>query len=134
MATVLVVDDEPIVRDVAVRYLQREGFETDVADSSVEALKLIDERRPDLILMDLQLPGMDGLTLTRKLKAMPATAKVPIVAVTAHAMIGVRESALEAGCAGYISKPIDTRTLGDQVRASLNDRAAKSARAALPGF
>jgi CheY-like chemotaxis protein len=58
---------------------------------------------------------------------MPATAKVPIVAVTAHAMIGVRESALEAGCVGYISKPIDTRTLGDQVRAYLNDRAAKSA-------
>ncbi len=127
MSRVLVVEDNPANQMLTCSVLQREGFETDVADSSVEALKLIDEHRPDLILMDLQLPGMDGLTLTRKLKAMPGTAKVPIVAVTAHAMVGVRESALEAGCAGYISKPIDTRTLGDQVRAFLNDRAAKSA-------
>jgi CheY-like chemotaxis protein len=127
MSRVLVVEDNPANQMLTCSVLQREGFETDVADSSVEALKLIDEHRPDLILMDLQLPGMDGLTFTRKLKAMPATAKVPIVAVTAHAMVGVRESALEAGCVGYISKPIDTRTLGDQVRAYLNDRAAKSA-------
>ena len=127
MSRVLVVEDNPANQMLTCSVLQRDGFDTDVADSSVEALKLIDERRPDLILMDLQLPGMDGLTLTRTLKAMPAMAAVPIVAVTAHAMVGVRERALDAGCAGYISKPIDTRTLGAQVRAFLKEQAAKSA-------
>jgi CheY-like chemotaxis protein len=76
-------------------------------------------RRPDLILMDVQMPGQDGLSLTRQLKADPATVTIPIVALTAHAMDGDRELALAAGCSGYISKPIDTRTFGDQVRAFL---------------
>jgi CheY-like chemotaxis protein len=119
MSRVLVVEDNLANQLLTRSVLERDGFETEVADSSVEAMRRIDEHRPDLILMDLQLPGVDGLTLTRTLKAMPALAQVPIVAVTAHAMVGVRESALQAGCAGYISKPIDTRTLGDQVRAFL---------------
>jgi CheY-like chemotaxis protein len=67
-------------------------------------------------VLPVQLPGQDGLSLTRQLKAHPATAAIPIVALTAHAMPGDREQALAAGCVGYISKPIDTRTLGDQVR------------------
>ena len=79
----------------------------------------LNARSPDLILMDVQLPKQDGLSLTRQLKADPATASIPIVALTAHALAGAREDALSAGCVGYISKPIDTRTLGDLVRAFL---------------
>jgi len=71
---------------------------------------------PDLILMDIQLPGQDGLSFTRQLKADGSTASIPIVALTAHAMSGDRSVALGAGCAGYISKPIDTRTFGSMVR------------------
>jgi CheY-like chemotaxis protein len=70
-------------------------------------------------LMDVQLPKQDGLSLTRQLKADPATASIPIVALTAHALAGARENAFAAGCVGYISKPIDTRTLGDLVRSFL---------------
>jgi CheY-like chemotaxis protein len=66
--------------------------------------------------MDVQLPGQDGLSLTRALKADPNTANIPVIALTAHAMMGDREQTIAAGCAGYIAKPIDTRTLGQQIR------------------
>jgi CheY-like chemotaxis protein len=78
-------------------------------------------------LMDVQLPGQDGLALTRQLKADPATATIPIVALTAHAMASHREEALAAGCSGYITKPIDTRLLGDQVRGFLPGERLESA-------
>jgi CheY-like chemotaxis protein len=71
--------------------------------------------------MDFQLPGQDGLSLARQLRAQPETAGIPIVALTAHAMAGDRERALDAGCSGYVSKPIDTRTFGNQVRELLKD-------------
>jgi len=83
---------------------------------------------PDLVLMDIQLPGQDGLSLTRELKAEAATANIPIVALTAHAMTGDRELALDAGCAGYIAKPIDTRTFGEQVRAFMEEAVADGRR------
>jgi CheY-like chemotaxis protein len=83
--------------------------------SGEAALAAIAEHRPQLVLMDVQLPGRDGLELTRDLKAQPATAEIPIVALTAHAMRGDDEEALAAGCAGYISKPIDTRTFASEV-------------------
>jgi CheY-like chemotaxis protein len=76
--------------------------------------------------MDLQLPGQDGLSLTRQVKGEPATAGIPIVALTAHAMSSDRDEALSAGCAGFISKPIDTRTLGDLVRGFLTAAAGSS--------
>jgi CheY-like chemotaxis protein len=91
----------------------------DSADSSGEVLQRLKDRLPDLILMDVQLPGQDGLSLTSQLLADPATAGIPIVALTANAMPDDRERALAAGCIGYISKPIDTRTLGDQIRGYL---------------
>src|SRR5207248_2100322 len=84
----------------------------EVVGSASEALNRITQSRPDLILMDVQLPGQDGLSLTRELKRNPATASIPVVALTAHAMSGDRELALRAGCAGYIAKPIETRTFG----------------------
>jgi len=79
-------------------------------------MESLNARTPDLILMDVQLPGQDGLALTRQLKANPPTATIPIVALTARAMAGDREQAIAAGCIGYITKPINTRTFGDQLR------------------
>ncbi len=122
---VLVVEDNEVNQLLTASVLEREGFAVDLARTSTEAKDLLRVRTPDVILMDVQLPGMDGLAFTRKLKADPATAQITIVAVTAHAMAGDREQTLAAGCAGYISKPIDTRTFGRQVREFL----ARSARA-----
>jgi CheY-like chemotaxis protein len=104
-----------------------EGFEVEVAGSTLEAEDAIARRAPDLILMDIQLPGEDGLSFTRKLKSRAETAPIPVVALTAHAMLGDRELALEAGCAGYISKPINTRTLGFDVRQHLNTQPREGA-------
>jgi CheY-like chemotaxis protein len=117
---ILVVEDNPTNQLLASSVLEREGFEVTLAESSVVALELLTAIRPDLILMDVHLPGIDGLTFTRALKSAPETAGIPIVAVTAHAMNGDREQALAAGCAGYISKPIDTRTFGAQVQGFLH--------------
>jgi CheY-like chemotaxis protein len=116
---VLVVEDNEVNQLLTASVLGREGFEVDIAGTSEQALEHLRDRLPDLILMDIQLPGMDGLALTRRLKADPGTAHIVVVALTAHAMTGDREQSLAAGCAGYISKPIDTRAFGSQVRAFL---------------
>ncbi len=113
---ILLVEDNEVNQLLTAAVLEREGFTVDMAGTSQQALERLRSRVPDLILMDIQLPGMDGLALTRNLKADPAMAAIPIVALTAHAMTGDREQSLAAGCAGYISKPIDTRTFGRQVR------------------
>jgi len=113
---ILLVEDNEVNQLLTASVLEREGFAVDVAGTSLQALEMLRLRAPDLILMDIQLPGMDGLTFTRSLKTDPATALIPIVALTAHAMNGDREQSLAAGCVGYISKPIDTRTFGRQVR------------------
>lgn len=123
---ILVVDDNEAGRMLACAVLQIEGFQVDSAGSAQEVLERLSVAHPDLILMDVQLPGLDGLSLTRQLRADPATAAITIVALTAHAMAGDREQALEAGCVGYIPKPIDTRTLGDQVREILSTRRLES--------
>jgi len=117
---VLVVEDNEVNQLLTASVLEREGFTVDLAADSTQALERVKERTPDLILMDVQLPGMDGLSLTRRLKRDPATARIPIIALTAHAMTGDREQTLEAGCAGYISKPIDTRTFAGQVLAFMS--------------
>jgi len=116
---VLVVEDNEANQLLARYVLEREGYRVEVAGAADEALEKVDEKLPSLILMDVQLPGRDGLSLTRQLKASPTTANVPIIALTAGAMSGDREATIAAGCAGYISKPIDTKTLGDQIRAIL---------------
>jgi CheY-like chemotaxis protein len=116
---ILVVDDNDAGLLLTCAVLQLDGFRVDSASSSSEVLERLRARRPDLILMDVQMPGQDGLSLTRQLKADPATVTIPIVALTAHAMAGDRELALAAGCSGYISKPIDTRTFAAQVQAFL---------------
>jgi len=113
---VLVVEDNEANQLLARSVLEREGYRVEVAGAADEALQKLAQRLPNLILMDLQLPGRDGLSLTRELKADPATAGIPVIALTAHAMTGDREQTIAAGCAGYIAKPIDTRTLGRQIR------------------
>lgn len=112
---ILVVEDNLANQLLACIVLEREGYRVDVANTSAEALERLDACTPDLILMDVQLPGQGGLDLACQLKADPATAAIPIVAHTAHAMAGDKEAALAAGCEGYIAKPIDTRTFAGQV-------------------
>lgn len=116
MALILVVEDNEANQMLTRAVLELEGHEVCVAASAEEALAQIRGRVPQLVLMDVQLPGRDGLSLTRALKADPLTSSIPVVALTAHAMNGDREQALHAGCAGYIAKPIDTRTFGEAVR------------------
>ncbi len=108
-ARILVVEDNPMNMELVVDLLQLRGHEVLSAETGQEALDIAGRERLDLILMDVQLPGMDGLAVTRKLKENPATENVPVVALTAHAMKGDSERMLSQGCAGYIAKPIDTR-------------------------
>lgn len=118
---VLVVEDNPVNLELVEAVLDREGYEVISAVSAEEALKRLERLRPDLVLLDIQLPGLDGLGLTRLLKANPATVEIPIVALTAHARPEDRQAALDAGCVEYISKPIDTRTLPTQLAALLRE-------------
>src|SRR2546421_11451753 len=114
-ALVLIVEDNEADQLPTSAGLELEGFEVRIAGSGPEALEVLRDCVPDLILMDVQLPGQDGLTLTRLLKSAPATSAIPVVALTAHAMTGDRELALAAGSSAYISKPIATRTSRVQV-------------------
>jgi two-component system cell cycle response regulator DivK len=112
---ILIVDDNPLNLKLARVLLSGEGYEVRTACDAEEALAVLRQFQPRLILMDIQLPGMDGLALTRKLKAEPATRDVVVVGLTAYAMKGDRERALAAGCDGYIAKPFDTRGLSARV-------------------
>lgn len=122
---ILIVDDNPINLKLARLLLSGEGYEVRTALDAEQALGLLGEFQPHLILMDIQLPGMDGLELTRRLKADPKTQTIAIVALTAYAMKGDEEKALACGCSGYISKPIDTRCFGAQVAHYLRSPAAR---------
>ncbi|HTU57994.1 MAG TPA: response regulator, partial [Polyangiales bacterium] len=105
--------------------LKAKGYDVLTAIDADSALDCVRAQRPALVLMDLQLPGMDGLELTRRLKSDPNTADIAIVAVTAYAMKGDEQRALDAGCDGYIAKPIDTRALPQVVEHHLGERAKR---------
>ena len=115
MSTIMAIEDNPTNQRLIRAVLERAGHIVAIIESAETALEKVGEVKPALILMDLQLPGLDGLALTRRLKADPATRDIPIVAVTAHALPGDREQAIAAGCSGYLSKPIDTRKFADQI-------------------
>jgi len=124
---ILVVDDNPANLKLVRVLLNAAGYEVRTAAAAEEVLQQLLDRRPRLILMDIQLPGMDGLTLTRRLKADPRFRDIPVIALTAYAMKGDDDKALASGCAGYITKPIDTHTFAEVV--ACHDAAA-GARAA----
>ena len=109
-AKVLVVEDNEMNMQLVEYLLEEGGFQILKATSGEDALQIANSDIPDLILMDIHLPGMDGLTVVREMKAAENTRRIPILALTAHAMRGDRDRFLEAGCDGYISKPIDVKT------------------------
>src|SRR5688500_18831557 len=104
---ILIVDDSSVNLKLARLVLEGEGYVVRTANDAEEALRMLDTFSPRLVLMDLQLPGIDGLELTRRLKADPRRSSIMVVALTANAMKGDEEKALAAGCDGYITKPID---------------------------
>lgn len=112
---ILIVDDNATNQKLVRVLLEAEGCVIRTASNANDALQVLRTFRPALILMDIQLPGMDGLTFTRQLKLDPQTTAIPVVALTAYAMKGDEEKALEAGCQGYITKPINTRRLAEQI-------------------
>jgi CheY-like chemotaxis protein len=116
---ILVVDDNPTNLKLVRVLLSGEGYEVRAALDAEEAVLILQSFRPQLILMDLQLPGMDGYELTRQLKADAQTRDIAIVAVTSYAMKGDEKLALDAGCDAYVSKPIDTEALPKLIAAYL---------------
>lgn len=121
---ILVVDDNATNLRLAADVLECEGHTVLRANDAQEALAILQHTRPEVILLDIQMPGMDGLELTRRLKADPASQHIRIVALTSFAMKGDEQKAREAGCDGYITKPIDTRQLPKQVADILQRGAA----------
>ncbi len=113
---VLVVEDNPVNLELAVALLEAAGCQVLTAGSADEGIQSAQTARPDLILMDVQLPGRTGYEATRQLKSDPATAGIPVVALTAQAMQGDREKALEAGCDDYCTKPLDTQVFREILR------------------
>lgn len=122
---ILVVDDNVTNLKLIEYLLQAKGYDVLTAVDAESALEAVRSKRPSLVLMDLQLPGMDGLELTRRLKSDPSTREILIVAVTAYAMKGDEQRALDAGCDGYIAKPIDTRALPQMVESHLDGLAQR---------
>jgi CheY-like chemotaxis protein len=120
--TVLVVDDNTDNLVLTRFLLEAGGFNVQTAEDAEQALEVLKTYHPLLILMDLQLPGMDGLELTRQLRANPVWSDVIIVALTAYAMKGDEENAMAAGCDGYITKPVSTRTFASVVRGYMQAR------------
>jgi CheY-like chemotaxis protein len=125
MAEILIIEDNPLNMELARDLLEARGYEVREAATAQEGIEAIQDRRPDLVLMDVQLPGMDGLTATRILRKDRNLSDLIIVALTAHAMKGDEQKVLEAGCNGYISKPIDTRQFPAQIAGFLQKAAAR---------
>jgi len=115
MKKILVIEDNPLNMELITDILEVQGYEIHPYNNAEDGIRAVGEHMPDVILMDIQLPGMDGLTATKILKKESSTKDIPVLALTAHAMTGFEESALEAGCVGYITKPINTRTIVQQI-------------------
>ncbi|MDC3044287.1 response regulator [bacterium] len=119
MSLILLVEDNEMNRDMLSRRLKRKGFELVYAEDGVAAVENAKQHMPTLILMDVSLPEMDGLEATKLIKRDPATANIPIIALTAHAMDGDRERCLAAGCNDYDTKPIELSRLLEKMKALL---------------
>ena len=125
MPTILIVEDNEMNRDMLARRLQRRGYEILIAIDGAEGLATARERNPDLVLMDMSLPVIDGWEATRQLKSAQATRKMPIIALTAHAMSGDRQKAVDAGCDDFDTKPIELDRLLGKIEQCL-ERASKT--------
>ncbi|HXE51953.1 MAG TPA: response regulator [Tepidisphaeraceae bacterium] len=125
MPRILVVEDNDESRDALTRRLERRGFDVLHAADGRAGVDLARSEKPDLILMDLNMPEVDGWDATRRIKAEPQLKEVPVIALTAHAMIGDRERALEAGCTDYHAKPIEFPKLLAQIESVLQNRTSQ---------
>lgn len=120
MAKILLVEDNELNRDMLSRRLARQGYEVLVAYDGAHGVEMTVSERPDLVLMDMSLPVLDGWEATRRLKAAPATCAIPVIALTAHAMAADREKALAAGCDDYDTKPIELQRLLEKMQRLLH--------------
>jgi CheY-like chemotaxis protein len=124
MVKILYVEDDEMNRDMLSRRLKRKGYEVVLAVDGEQGVAMAQSEAPDLILMDMSLPVMDGWEATQQLKAAPETRSIPIIALTAHAMAGDRQKALEAGCDDYDTKPIELPRLLAKIKALLEKESA----------
>ena len=120
MAKILIVEDNEMNRDMLSRRLIRRGYEVVMAIDGVEGITAAKKEKPDLVLMDMSLPVVDGWEATRRLKAEPLTRAIPVIGLTAHAMAGDREKAIEAGCDDYDTKPVELPRLLQKIEALLH--------------
>lgn len=124
MPKILLVEDNEMNRDMLSRRLERKGYQVVLALDGQSGVEMVLKELPDLVLMDMSLPILDGWEATRRLKADPISKRIPVIALTAHAMSGDREKALEAGCDDYDTKPIELPRLLGKIEALLTRRAA----------
>jgi len=124
MARILLVEDNEMNRDMLSRRLIRNGFEVAIAMDGQQGVDMATSQSPDLILMDMSLPVIDGWEATRRIKANDATRRIPVIALTAHAMAGDREKAIEVGCDDYDTKPVEITRLLGKIAALLATKAA----------
>ncbi len=124
MAKILLIEDNAMNRDMLSRRLARKGYEVVIAIDGQQGIEMARSETPDLILMDMSLPVVDGWEATRQLKSAPETQSIPVIALTAHAMAGDREKAVEAGCNDYDIKPIELPRLLEKIEALLGGKAS----------
>lgn len=124
MPKILLVEDNEMNRDMLSRRLERKGFEVVLAFDGEDGVSKAQSETPDLILMDMSLPEMDGWEATKLIKSVPATGSIPVIALTAHAMSGDREKAIEAGCDDYDTKPVELPRLLEKIQALLAKKGA----------
>ena len=122
MSKILLVEDNEMNRDMLTRRLEHKGFEVVIAIDGKAGIDMASSANPDIILMDLSLPVIDGWEATRQIKANPATQSIPVIALTAHAMAGDEQKALEAGCDDYDTKPVNLNSLLDKIESLLGKR------------
>ena len=120
MAKILIVEDNEMNRDMLSRRLRKKGFEVVIAVDGAEGVAMAHSEAPDIILMDLSLPVLDGWAATKQLKMAPSTQHIPVIALTAHAMAGDREKILEAGCDDYDTKPVELERLLQKIEVAIN--------------
>lgn len=127
MPKILLVEDNEANRDMLSRRLERKGYQVVLAVDGQSGVEMAQTQSPDLVLMDMSLPVLDGWEATRRLKAAPATQHIPVIALTAHAMSGDRDKALEAGCDDYDTKPVELLRLLGKIEALLSEGPGETA-------